>query len=289
MFNDITAAQVGTTKYNDTKLASSQNNEDIVIFDNNTLSEQPVVQLSKKELKELEKQQKKAIKNTPDGIIQKGRQGSSAGDCWLLSQINSIATTEWGKEAFKNLIKHDQEKGTYSLYFKGIDKTYEFTQKEFDRAKRRSDLSSGDADVLLIEMAVEKHFQEENLNNKSLWGNEVVGVDSLNYMLTGVTGKKTTQSATYEQVLKEMGKNPDTNNNLAATCVYRDPSSSVNDVHSQHAYAIQRVELDENGEIDTIHIVDPYYPTHVQKKSLKSFKNNLLIVGFLDGRKIDNN
>lgn len=289
MFNDITSIKFSSTNSNsDNSLAQAKKNESVTIFENNNVeNDEQLVKLSRREIRKEERRKKAEIANVPDKIIQGGKQGYDAGDCWLLSQMNSIAKTEWGKDAFKDLIKHDKEKGTYTLYFKGIDKTFVFTQKEFDKAKNRSDLSSGDADALLIEMAVEKYFIEADLNEKTIKGNEVVGEDSLYYMMTGREGVKTRNPNVYEYILKEMGKNPETNSQFAATYIYKDFSS--NDVHSQHALSIHHVELNEQGEIESVVVIDPYYPNKPIKKSFNSFKQNLLMFGYINGQSFANN
>lgn len=226
----------------------------------------------KKAQKEAEKAEHKRIANEPDGIIQGGKQGSDAGDCWLLAQMNSISKTDWGKKALSEAITKD-DKGNYVVHFKGVDKDIKITQKEFNKAQKSSNYSKGDADALLYELAVERHFKDANLNKGTIRGNNLAGEDSLQYLLTGNMGKETDQLQTMEIILKEMGKNPDNNNNISATYVYLDTHpDNVEDMN--HAMSVQRVILDEKGEIDKVVVLNSYTPNKPETISYKQFKNN---------------
>ena len=122
MINNINkTGQIFNTS-NQNLVTQQQNSESISIFSD---SSKKLSKEEKKALKQAEKEERNRIKNNPDGIIQGGRQGSSAGDCWLLAQMNSMSKTDWGKEALKNasappVIKHKTPtKNTYivNLFF----------------------------------------------------------------------------------------------------------------------------------------------------------------------------
>ena len=243
------------------------------LFDN-----EPEKTPSKKEVKKNEKEEKKRINNTPDGIIQGGKQGSNAGDCWLLAEMNSMAQTDWGKEAFKNAITTN-ENGDYEVSFKGIDKTVTITQKEFKRAQGDSDYSSGDADALLYELAVERHFKEADLNNETIYGNQVAGEASLQYLMTGSKGRETKEEAHIEPILKEMGKSPENNNGIAATYVYN--AEYDGSKGRGHVVSIQQVILDDKENVDKIVIKDSYHPERTQTISFKSFKRSVTSFGYV--------
>ena len=233
----------------------------------------------KKAQKAAEKAERERIANTSDGIIQGGRQGHDAGDCWLLAQMNSMAKTDWGKKALSEAITKD-DSGNYIIHFKGVDKDIKITQKEFNKAQKSSSYSTGDADALLYELAVERHFEETNLNEGSIHGNNLAGEDSLQYLLTGHRGRETDQIQTMEIVLKAMGENPENNNNISATYIYEDKNpDNVKDAH--HAMSVQRVILNDKGEIDKIVVLNSYTPDNPETLSYKQFKNNLELFGYV--------
>ncbi len=264
--------------------AETQNTlSDVSIFsaDDNT----PKV-LTKEEQKAQKKQQKaeakaerQRIANNPDGIIQGGKQGSTAGDCWLLAEMNSISKTDWGKEALRQAITTDDE-GNYTVHFKGINKEIKITKKEFEKAQKNSDFSSGDADALLYEIAVERHFKETDLNNGTIKGNDLSGEDSLQYLLTGKKGRQTKQTPEMEIVLKSMGEKSENNNNISATYIYHD-NNPDNAGDMDHAMSIQRVILDENGNIDKVVVLDSYHPDKPQTLSYKTFKDSVKLFGYV--------
>ena len=168
------------------------------------------------------------------------------------------------------------ESSTVITNFKGIDKTVTITQKEFKRAQGDSKYSSGDADALLYELAVERHFKETNLNKGTIYGNEVVGKASLQYLMTGSEGRKTKEKDQIKQIepiLKAMGQNPENNNGISATYSYiaeYDGSKGRN-----HIVSIQQVILDDKQNVDKIVIKDSYSPESTRTISFKSFKRRI--------------
>lgn len=91
----------------------------------------------------------------PDGKIGPTEQGR-IGDCWLLAQINAIAGTTWGRKAIKQAISVDQN-GTCTVYLKGPGKTYTYTPEQIQKALDSGKYSTGDIDMLLIELAIEDY------------------------------------------------------------------------------------------------------------------------------------
>lgn len=276
-----------TVKKNDINTVQSQvtakDSSNICLFFNENTTPSETQTLTKKELKELKKQQKQEakaekerIKNVPDGIIQGGKQGSTAGDCWLLAEMNSMAKTEWGQEAFKNAIKTD-ENGDFTVNFKGVDKEIKITQKEFKKAQKNSDYSSNDADALLYEIATERHFKETNTNNGTIKGNDLAGEDSLQFLLTGSKGRQTPHVEQMEPVLKAMGENPENNNGISATYVY---NADINNKNVGHAMSVQKVILNDNKNIDKVVVLDSYHPDSPQTMSYKRFKNDVMLFGY---------
>ena len=99
-----------------------------------------------------------------DGEINASEQGK-AGDCGLISAINSLSCTEYGREAIKNAISVDAN-GNVTVTFKGIDRSYTVSANEL--ANNR--FTTGDTDVRAIEIAYEKMMKE--VNNGTLVKND---------------------------------------------------------------------------------------------------------------------
>lgn len=91
-----------------------------------------------------------------NGKIEDFKQGKT-GDCWLLDGLKGLANTEEGARAIKDSIFQDQD-GNVHVTFQGVNESYAFTPKEIIDARER--LSTGDDDVRVIELAVEKHRKQ---------------------------------------------------------------------------------------------------------------------------------
>lgn len=99
-----------------------------------------------------------------NGMIGDFKQGT-LGDCWLLSGLKSLSVTPIGVDIIRNSITQNED-GTVSVNFKGVNKSYTITEDEFNKARdeavvspdgvREKKYSSGDADVLLFEIAMDK-------------------------------------------------------------------------------------------------------------------------------------
>lgn len=286
MFNDISISKLGVSQQKNQITSTQQKAEDTSIFGNNLIDDNKSVKLTKEEKqakKAEEKAEKERIKNTPDGVIQGGAQGRTAGDCWLLSQMNSMAQTKWGKEAFKNAITKEDD-GSFTVHFKGVNKDIKISQKEFEKAQKDSYYSNGDADALLYELATEKHFKETGLNNGTIKGNSLAGEDSLQYLMTGVKGREFTKNhKNYEQqvemVLMAMADDPEGNNGFSTTYISKDNSpESTGDI--SHAVSVKGVIKNDKGKIKEVVIVDPYKPNEPFTKSYGQFLSEMEVFGY---------
>lgn len=279
MFNNISALNFNNNQSTQSLSTKATTSENTSIFGNNILKDEKV-KLTKEEKqakKAAEKAERERIKNTPDGIIQGGKQGSNAGDCWLLAQMNSMSKTAWGKEALKNAITSNKD-GSFTVHFEGIKKDINVSSDEFKKAQKNSYFSSGDADVLLLEVAVEKHFEDENINDGSIKGNDLAGEDSLQFLLTGAKGLQTTNEKYYEGILKLMGKNPEDNAGIAATYIYYDKTQGADGTN--HAVSVQQVILDKKGDVKEVVLLDSYRPDTTYKKNYRQFVDELKVFGF---------
>ncbi len=81
-------------------------------------------------------------------------------DCWFLSALTTLSSSEKGKQLIKNAINYT-DKGI-EITFKGLNKHYTISNKEIEKAKtvkgNFTDLkyTEGDDDVVAFELALEK-------------------------------------------------------------------------------------------------------------------------------------
>lgn len=273
MFNNISSISSVNNSQSTTNMQNpTQKDEQVSVFGNEIVKSEPI--LTKEEKKALQEK----IKTTPDGIIQRGKQGQQAGDCWLLSQMNSMAKTDWGKEAFKNGISSNED-GSFTVHFKGVNQDITISAQEFKKAQKNREMSSGDADALLYEVAVEKYFKENDIREGSIKGNSMAGKNSLQYLLTGVEGRETSNLTTVDVILKSMAQNPENNSNIAATYVYLD--KGIDKEPTNHVVSIQKVHLNEKGNVKTLEVVDSYYPDQVKNLRYNDFKYEMIRFGYI--------
>ena len=101
---------------------------------------------------------------TADGKIDGARQSETLGDCWLLSRINAMADTDFGAEAIRTAVGKDgitqNDDGSFTIKIDRIDEVFTFSRDEVQNAIESGKYSQGDLDVLLFEMAFEKHYDE---------------------------------------------------------------------------------------------------------------------------------
>ncbi len=70
------------------------------------------------------------------------------------SRAKQLKFSEPGKQIIKDSIENNGD-GTYTVNFKGVDKSYTFTSEDLDKARESNIYSLGDDDVLLMEVATE--------------------------------------------------------------------------------------------------------------------------------------
>lgn len=112
----------------------------------------------------IERTQEESIKNSGkyniNEAIESSKQGK-LGDCWLLAGLNSLSFSESGKKIIKDAIENNGD-GTYTVSFKGISDNCKCTIKDeaLDNARKSELYSTGDDDVLLLEIATEAFLRE---------------------------------------------------------------------------------------------------------------------------------
>ena len=89
-------------------------------------------------------------------------QSKTQGDCWLLSDVNALNQTDWGKNIIRNAIIPDNNGGVI-IRFPGSpieQKDFQITAQEIQTAKQSGHYSKGDDDMIALELATEKVAKE---------------------------------------------------------------------------------------------------------------------------------
>ena len=102
----------------------------------------------------------KLLNEETDGIINNTKQGK-LGDCWLLSSVHGIA--KHNSQIFKDIIKIAPN-GDVTINLLGAKRSYTMSKNELDNAIKQQKYSTGDKDMVAIELAFEK-FRKENIAN----------------------------------------------------------------------------------------------------------------------------
>ncbi len=267
-------------------------------------------------LDDIQKSYKKTIRNTSDGKIDYAPQGGQ-GDCWFLACANSLSTTEWGTEAIKEAIKDDKNNEEYKVNLKGVDFEATFSYEDVEKAKKAvkggthgaPKYSTGDVDMLLLEMAAEKYLQKEMDENglvrkdsdNPLVNGNISGKLSLSYMLTGKAGHAFFFSKSSPEKLADTSKMQD-----YQKCTWKaiqDTASNVTiekkeavsnilkqfaknpdnysvgcgkkDMGRMHEYTIKDVKTDEEGNITKVGCINPWSPNEIKWYSFDDFSNNV--------------
>ncbi len=96
------------------------------------------------------------IEETKDGEINTTKQGAT-GDCWLLASVNALSYSETGAQILSDSLEY-QDDGTL-VHLTGAG-DYFISDEEIEKAKEKS---SGDADVIALELAIEQ-VREDRTN-----------------------------------------------------------------------------------------------------------------------------
>lgn len=169
-----------------------------------------------------------------DGYIDTVTQGTTA-DCWLISGLNALSENQWGRDAIKKAI-NIKSNGDVVITLKGAygkKKQFTVTAQELNNAKNSSKYSSGDMDVLAIELAVEKYRKQfgERLDG---------GQDEEIFRL--ITGSHNTKTISNKQGIKNQIARA-----KASPEKYAMSAAFYLGKGVYHAYNISRFETDEYG------------------------------------------
>lgn len=221
-------------------------------------------------------------------------QSKTQGDCWLLSDINALNCTEWGRKAIYDAILPDtNNSGGVTIKFKGSplkQKSFHISADEIVKARKSRNYAKGDDDMIAFELATEKLSK---MIEKAGLGKRVTGFDGQinhkSYIAGGgmydkngdtmdistlITGRKdvmisfTQETKVPEKFLQNLAKNK---NNTASVCTFNsmhDVMGRAKDdpIHGNHAYAIKNIEYGKS-----VTVIDPYHADKEIKLSWKKF------------------
>ena len=229
----------------------------------------------------------------PDGKIDESHQ-QKIGDCWLLSCINSLSHTKFGKEALDAaIIRRD---GEYGLKING--KEYVFSTEELQAAIDSGRYSSGDPDLVVCELAFTKYFDEmlkdPNNYNEIYYADPEAAekiIQDENYLsiqggkhsklaflkdelkdvtklLTGGTEQSVSNKSSFEELLQLKADNNDDisltfSSKYAITFDNGNPKIEKMDPNKNfgecsHAYELKGIEKDSDGKIIKIIVTNPW-------------------------------
>ena len=141
------------------------------------------------------------------------------GDCWLISSVYSLVQTEEGRELIKDSITVNDD-NTVTVSFKGLGVSYTLSADEIYKhdtdTNTSDDYSNGDNDMLVLELATEKLWEDINsgkikldsTNQNILYSGSGQGItegglpSQMIYYLTGIESQEY-----YNNDLSDLSKN----------------------------------------------------------------------------------
>ena len=226
-------------------------------------------------------------------------QSDIQGDCWLLSDINAMNQTKWGKEAIKNSIIPDN-KGGVTIHFKGsplAQKNFHITAEDIQNAKNSGRYSTGNDDMLALELATEQVIKKlvKSGNYQRITDfDKIIGYESfltgiyldqksnktlhISTLITGVDRTHANFNACdendkplleKEKTLLYLAKNQKMNAIVCTFSCIKDMFGMRDDndlAHGFHAYAVK--EITSGKEVV---VIDPYHSDKEIKIPWKKF------------------
>lgn len=220
-----------------------------------------------------------------NGEIETTMQSTETGDCWLLTGVNALNTTKWGKQIIKNSLKPDGEGGAIVTLkgAEGSQKEFRVTIADMEKALGSSKYSIGDDDMLAIELAVEKYAKKQVAAGKLKKDPNAVlngGIDrNMMYLLSGVpTHDFGKDDKNTDNALDLIMKNPQ---KYAVYCGFQEDSENLD---ANHAYTIKEIKKDLKGN-KVVVLINPQNSSETETVPYDEFRPNLRILTVLDDPK----
>lgn len=199
-----------------------------------------------------------------DGKVGNTSQGQ-IGDCWLLSTLNSMRETDWGRKAISDALRPDGHGGAIVTFKLDNGKTKELhiSISDIRNARARGLCSVGDDDVATLELAFQRHFGSIDGGGKE---QQVVK------LLCGESCKHHVYSGNnqdMDRLIEEVEKNPN------KYCVTVGVLSDSTHLYGNHAYQLRKVTTDKRGK-KWLHLVNPWNSSRTIKVSADEYKLNAL-------------
>lgn len=185
-----------------------------------------------------------------NGKIDESFSQGDAGDCWLLSAILAMSYSESGKQVLDDSI-NVQSDGGIDVSFEGKDKSYTISPEELIEQNKQfgdetSYYSTGDDDVLAVELAIEKMVADDSVETKfsiADGGNpysvfKIFGADELDI------------ACTKDEITEALNHYQSEDSDCAMTLGVI--GESVCGLKANHAYTVKNVDD------DSVTLVDPW-------------------------------
>lgn len=246
-----------------------------------------------------------------DGKIGNFEQGTNAGDCWLLSAIYGLSSTEEGREVLKDVIKTDNN-GNVTINLKGVGKSYTFTDEELNNVIKEDQhsylsgssnsgyYSIGDKDVLALELAIKnyrKEVDDSGAAKDNSYSYSFVEYNSNDDMYTYSGQQSTAIGLLTGKNASIIKKAYDDNTIVKNGIIYKQKmdESTLKPIFDNHENIVFVSLLTENGEGHAytfksydeqfVYLVDPYDTSKVEKMPKQEFYKNIAEVSYTDLKK----
>jgi len=223
----------------------------------------------------------KEINSNINGKIEATEQGDT-GDCWLLSDINSMNQTEWGRKAISDAVKSDGNGGakvTFNGAAEGEQNCYDISAQELAEAKKSGKYSTGDDDMLALELATEKYLTKykDKYNRNAPDGvlNSMNGFSMENLLVKNVnTHLYYGAYDRFDQPLDALENNP---RKYSVNCAFKSDQETY-DMYKNHAYTLTGITTDAATGKKYAEAINPWDSSQKIRIPYDKFKQNLVMV-----------